>query len=86
MTTPKQHVITNVANYLYDEFERTLDSSFRHIDKLNELCDDNDEEIAIIKHYQLISRIQLEFIEILNDKYNENLKKVNQMEDDLFKN
>ena len=84
--TPKQKEITKVANYLYNEFERTLDSSFRHIDKLNELCDDIDEEIAIIKHFELISKIQLEFIEILNNKYNENLTKVNQMEDDLFKN
>jgi len=76
----------NVANNLYAEFERNIDRSFSHIDKLRELCDDENEEVALVKHYELISRIQLEFLEILTKQYNENLEKVNQMEDDLFKN
>ena len=86
MTTPRQNIIMNIANNLYAEFERNIDSSFSHIDKLRELCDDENEEVALVKHYELISRIQLEFLEILTKQYNENLEKISQMEDDLFKN
>ena len=86
MPTPKQNKIMNVANNLYAEFERNIDKSFTYDEDLQKLCDDDNEEIALIKHYELISRIQLEFIEILTKQYNENLEKISHMEDNLFRN
>jgi len=86
MPTPKQNKIMNVANNLYAEFERNIDKLFTYDEDLQKLCDDDNEEIALIKHYELISRIQLEFIEILTKQYNENLEKISHMEDNLFRN
>ena len=85
MTTPRQRVIIKVANSLYAEFERKIDSWFVHNDKLKDLCFDKDEDVALVKRYELISRIQLEFIEMLTKQYNINLEIISQMEDELYK-